>query len=181
MSRTSRWLSALSGLVGFAAASVRRVRPGSEGGEPEAEGIGLDEADAVNVGHVGDLCALLRAIDEAMPPGSILYVEGTSVAPDVREFLAARQTDDRVEVSKGTAWPKPAKYHLPLVGDNLRRLRALAERHADPEICDHLVVYKSGRVLLTAYDAGADDVWLRRDLPEDTLRRFREVLGVGRD
>lgn len=178
--RSSRWLVALGGLVSFAAARLRRRGLGSDGGQPEAEGIVLDEADAVNLGHVDDLYALLRAIDEAMPPDSILYVEGTSITPDVRQYLAARQADERVKVSKGTVWPKPVTYHLPLVGDNLSRLRALAERHAEPEICDHLVVYKNGRVLLTAYDAGADEVWLRRDLPADTLRRFREVLAVGR-
>lgn len=163
MSRTSRWLVALGELVGFAAARVRR-RVGSEGGEPEVEGIVLDEADAVNVGHVDDLYALVTAIDEAMPRGSILYVEGTGIARDVRQYLAARQADERVEVSRGTAWPKSVTYHLPLIGDHLSTLRALAERHAEPEICDHLVVYENGRVLLAAYDAGADEVWLRRDL-----------------
>ena len=36
---------------------------------------------------------------------------------------------------------------------------------------------QGNRVLLAAYDAGADEVRVRRDLPADTLRRLRERLG----
>jgi hypothetical protein len=41
----------------------------------------------------------------------------------------------------------------------------------------HLVVYRAGRVLLWAHDAGSANVALASSLDEQTIERFREALG----
>lgn len=141
----------------------------------------VDE-NAFELGDVSDLYELLRAIDEVMPKHATLYVEGTSIAPEVARFLAARQSADPPEVERHTGWPKPQPFHLPLAGRNLAELRAIADRYAEPEICDHLVVYCGGTVLLYAHDAGDGYVLLSRELPPETHAQLRETLaGVLRD
>jgi hypothetical protein len=65
---------------------------------------------------------------------------------------------------------------LPLAGTNLADLRLLAEVHAEPEVADHLVVYRDDAVLLWAHDAGDGYVALSRSLPKETLHRFRAAL-----
>ena len=143
-----------------------------------AEGIEIPEGDRLKLGVVRDLYRLLYATGEAIPVGSTLYIEGTTIAPDVRELLSSRSVTPGVHPTRGTIYPTPARFHLPLVNSNLKDLRRLADQHAEPEVCDHLVVYGAdGAVLLDAYDAGDDEVHLNhRKLSPERIARFREIL-----
>jgi hypothetical protein len=143
------------------------------------EGISLHVEEAINLGRAGDLDALLHAI-EALPDDAVLYVEGTSIAPDIEEFLRAHAIQSTTIITRGTAWPRSTTLHVRLDPGLVARLRELAERHAGPEICDHLVVYRDDDVLLSAYDAGSETVWVRRDLPAEVVARLRDrLLGAG--
>lgn len=144
---------------------------------PDKEPLRLSDDDALVVGYVKDFYALLRAIDEVMPKGAVLCLEGTSIVDEVAAFLDARQPVDRPAIEANTLWPKPRFFHLPLSGTNLAELRALSEHHAEPEVADHLVVYRDADVLVWAHDAGAGYVTVSRFLPEETVERFRSSLG----
>ncbi len=137
----------------------------------------LNDADALEIGYVRDLYRLLRAIDEAMPKDAVLYLEGTDFAPDVASFLESRPAQDRREIKAHTLWPKPKVFHIPLTGDNLAQLRNLAEKHAGPEVADHLVVYRGENVLLWAHDAGYGYVRVARDLSQSIVEALRNALG----
>lgn len=138
----------------------------------------LSDEDAIDVGDATDLYELLRAIDEAMPNDAILYLEGTSIAPGICEFLAGRAAAESPDVEPNTVWPKPRFFHLPLTGSNLGELQSLAKEHAEPEVADHLVVHRRGEVLLWAHDAGAGRVHLCRSLSPETIEQFRTALGA---
>ena len=138
----------------------------------------LSEADSVSIGYVSDPYALLRAIDEAMPKDAILYVEGNSIVREIKDFLTSRQAGTPREIERGTTWPKPKTFHMLLEGTNLAELRALAEHHAAPEICDHLVVYRGDQVLLAAYDAGDNVVDVTKSLSQETVECLCEALGL---
>jgi hypothetical protein len=120
---------------------------------------------------------LLRAIDETLPKDAVLCLEGTSIAPDVAAYLEDLEPDDPPPVARNTLWPRSRVFHLPLTGANLHELRTLAERHAEPEIADHLVVYRGETVLLWAHDAGYGYVAVSSELPEQTLAAFTAALG----
>ncbi len=137
----------------------------------------LKEADAREIGYVTDFYKLLRAIDEAMPKDAVLYLEGTSIAPDVASFLESRPALERHEITANTLWPKPKVFHIPLTGDNLAQLRNLAENHAAAEVADHLVVYRGEVVLLWAHDAGYGYMRVARDLSESIVKALRDALG----
>ncbi|HEX9198148.1 MAG TPA: hypothetical protein VF865_01205, partial [Acidobacteriaceae bacterium] len=76
-----------------------------------------------------------------------------------------------------TLWPKPKVFHIPLTGDNLADFRNLAENHAEPEVADHLVVYRGNDVLLWAHDAGYGYVYVARDLSKSIVEAVRDALG----
>jgi hypothetical protein len=139
------------------------------------EPLRLPEHEAITVGYVANFYELLRAIDETMPKEAVLCLEGRPVS-EVKAFLEQRQAADRPPIAPNTIWPKPSFFHLPLNGSNLRDLRLIADHRAEPEVADHLVVYRGNDVLLWAPDAGHNDVWLTRSLPEETINRFRETL-----
>jgi hypothetical protein len=143
------------------------------------ENLRFSDGESVTLGRVGDFYALLRAIDEVMPRDAILYVEGTSIASEVKDFLASRRALATYPIEPGTLYPKPAAYHLPLADPNLTDLRSIAERHAEPEVADHLAVYRGNELLLTAYDSGNGEVYVARSLPTERLQALRSALGLG--
>jgi hypothetical protein len=134
-------------------------------------------ADAEYLGRVQDLDTILEIIQKTLSD-SVLYLEASRrhVAPELVEFLEANPAPQAMEVAKGTRAPKSAKFHLVVSKRNLDRLREIDGHHATPEICDHLVVYREGRVLLTAYDAGHGDVYVSKGLPSDLIARIRRII-----
>jgi hypothetical protein len=142
-----------------------------------SDSLRLDESQSVAISHASDLYRLLEAIDVAFPRDATLYIEGTSIAPELKAFLELRGVPPRRAIARGTAYPAPRTFHLPLGGRNLADLRALAENHAGPEICDHLAVYRDDELLLTAYDAANGEVNVARSLPESVIHELRHSLG----
>jgi hypothetical protein len=159
---------------------LRRLGSGEARGSAAGsrKGIPLQVERPISLGPIRDLYALLATIDDVMPAESVLYLEGTSIVPEIRAFLQSHGAEKTQSVARGTLWPRPRSYHLPLSGSNLSQLRQLAARHAEPEICDHLVVYQADQVLLSAYDAGSSHVYVSRDLLPETVEALRRRLGV---
>jgi hypothetical protein len=153
-------------------------------GEPQdvddlapGEGISLRATEAIEVGEVCDISKLFAALASALPVGAVLYAEGTNIAPDVQEFLGSESVEPAARVTQGTSWPESQQFHVPATPANLMRMHELSLRHAEPEVCDHLVVYRDEDVLISAYDAGFGTVYARRDLPKAALDRLREAAG----
>jgi hypothetical protein len=139
-------------------------------------GIGLDLADAVDLGSVRDIAALARAIG-ALPDESTVYLEGNSMAEEVRAVVERFAVESSTTVQRGTIWPKPRIYHVPAGPEFLSALEDLAQRHAIPEIGDHLIVYAGEQVLLSAYDLG-DRVYVWRRLSPAVVDEVRARISA---
>lgn len=134
----------------------------------------------VDLGRVRRLDSLLEALEIGMPGDGIVYVEGAAFADDVRATLAAlpavpeaqRRADQR-----GTLWPSPSSFHLPVSSGVLAVLRDLEKRHASPEVCAHLAVYRGQEILALAHDAGDGALLVARSLPNDAVEAMRQVVG----
>jgi hypothetical protein len=150
-------------------------------GEREAgrKGISLDADDVWEVGAPRDAAAFIRALPELLPEGTLLYLEGRPTSREAAAFLEAHRVAPQAELARGTIWPKPKTFHLPMSQDTIAGLARLFECHASPEICDHFHAYRETQVLLCWYDAFYDDpVLVRGDIPEESVRRFCQRLGV---
>jgi len=141
-------------------------------------GISIVWEDLEKVGRVDDLGRLLECIQQVLPKDAVLYLEGSRrhMAAELRDFLEENPSPHIADVPKGTVWPKSAKYYLQANYPNLNRLRAIESRYPQPEVCDHLVVYRGDEVLITAYDAGAGDVFVSPRLPAGDLAQIRRIL-----
>ncbi len=144
-------------------------------GDP-GEPLDLRRADAIDLGYAIDFHILLRAIDETMPEDAILCLEGDTTAPAIAQFLREHEADDPKELVANSAG-SVVTFHLPLAGDNLARLRLLAEDCAAPEVAVHLAVYRGDEVLLWAHDAGYGSLLLARSLPSETVVEVKSALG----
>ncbi|HEX6207090.1 MAG TPA: hypothetical protein VF058_01915 [Actinomycetota bacterium] len=140
--------------------------------------IHFELEDLKEVGRVGDLGSLLECIQQVLPEDAVLYLEGSRrhMAPELREFLEANPVPRPAEIPKGTSWPKSAQYHLETSDPNLNQLRVIESRHLQPEVCDHLIVYRGHEVLMTAYDAGHGDVYVSKSLPAEDIDRMKRIL-----
>lgn len=126
-----------------------------------------------------DLGGILEAIQEVLPDDAVLYLEGSrrAMTPELLELLEANPSADRREVNRGTVWPRSSKFHVPASAAIIQRIRDIEAYHAEPEICDHLVVYRDGKVLLTAYDTWDAEVWVSKAVSEADREAIRRILG----
>ena len=68
---------------------------------------------------------------------------------------------------------------LPIEPDTLRIIRDMLEHHADPEIAIELQVRDDEGCLIWAPDAGNNEIWVSRRLPEQDVSALRAALGDG--
>lgn len=122
----------------------------------------------------------LRHLPAALPNATTLFVEGTSFARDVDDFLRSAAEPGECLPKRQTIWPRPKQYRLRFDGPTLAALADLAERHAEPELLDHLFVYDGPTVLLEYPDAFGPDcpALISAAADEQHLRSFAAVLGL---
>jgi len=65
--------------------------------------------------------------------------------------------------------------------ENIEGLAHLSERFANPEIADHLHVYKVDKVLLECYDAFIGPFYIAKEISEDKVATFCKELGLKYD
>ncbi|MBI4342345.1 MAG: hypothetical protein HY599_03140 [Candidatus Omnitrophica bacterium] len=147
--------------------------------KPERAGISLNRKEPYWVmKSFSDFPAFLRCLAHLFPEGSVLYLEGTSIGKEVQEFLKARAPEKVTRVELGTIWPRPQTFHMLLTAENITELAALAEKHALPELCDHLHVYKDSTVLLEAHDILDRCISLSGALPKERIETLCGQLGA---
>ena len=126
-----------------------------------------------------DSTVFFRTLEEIFPDGSILQLEGTP-SPDVKEYLCARLTDDTLKISKGTIWPHPECFRISIMKENMNGLAELSKSHAEPEFCDHLVIYRDNEVLMEWHDAflHKSEMDISGSLPAETVKEFCDALNT---
>jgi hypothetical protein len=121
---------------------------------------------------------LLAALAEALPPDLTLYVEGTSISPVVAAYFEARPAERTSPVATSIIWPRPKAYHMPMTPEHVAGLVELMGDLAPVEVGDHLHAYRGTTACLIWYDAWFDSpLYLRKDVPEDALRRLSSAFG----
>lgn len=142
------------------------------------DGIDIDTPFQWVVEDLKQPVAFFEHLPVLLPSDSILYVEGTSIAPEVAAFYAAHRARNAVEVVRDTISPVPDIYHFVFSPDVCVALRQFAERHPVEAMFDHIKAYRGESLLFTFHDAFCGLLCISERLPEETAARFCEVLGV---
>ena len=130
-------------------------------------------------GHV-DSVKFFSLLCAAFPAATTLFVEGTSIAPEVRKFFESAAEAGAYLPARNTIWPRPKQFRIRADDLTLAQLSQLAAKHAEPELADHLFVYSSDEPLLEwpdAFDPGSP-MLISRDADEQGIRRFARELGL---
>jgi hypothetical protein len=106
-----------------------------------------------------------------------LYLEGGSHSDEVTAFVDAHSIPAVEQIARGTIWPRQKVYHLPATPEIFDALSRLADHHALPEICEHLVIYHPSLVLVDWYDVFDREAYASSTIPEQVIREFAEIVG----
>jgi len=107
----------------------------------------------------------------AFAPNSILCLEGVS-APDLEAYLLERPAAYENETKQGFLGLRAKIFYMPITETNLRGFAALTERYAEPEVCDHVRVYRGNRIMLSWHDLPFDPIYVVKEYDEDVLKEF---------
>lgn len=144
----------------------------------EREGIALGQNPQWEVSEAKDFPSFLRALIHLIPEGSVLYLEGGTPRSELLQFLEKKLVPEQSHLAMGTIWPRPLVHHVLATSQNLAELADIAENYCSPEVAIHTHVYRGNRVLLQWYDAFADPLYISKDIPEDDVKKFCEVLSI---
>ena len=128
----------------------------------------------------------IKELASLFPKENILELDGSSIAPDILEYLKQFPVLDWQERTEYSIfrrpWKKteriPAAFRIPLEPEIMRRLAQFYENHAQPEVLDHLYVLDtSGKELyLDGFGlcGGSGKAYVSNKVPESTLKEFCE-------
>lgn len=125
-----------------------------------------------------DFPSLLRALIGFLPDGCTLYIEGGSPKGELRQFIEARQLQERVHVAVGTIWPRPKYYHILATTENLSELAEIVEHCAEPELAVHFHVYFEDKIILEWHDAFTQPMLLAGTLEEGKVKALSKELNM---
>jgi len=117
-----------------------------------------------------------RALPEHFPEATTFYAEGTSIVSDVVDCYMRHSQAGEILPGANTIWPFSRKFRCGFTPQLFVELSALAERHAEPELLDHLFVYAGSEPLLEWHDAFANAMLLPYSLSEARVSAFAHIL-----
>ena len=144
------------------------------------DGIDLDTPFQWVIEDLKQPATFFEHLPALLPPDSILYVEGTSIVPEVAAFYSSHHARNAVAVARDTIAPVPDIYHFTFSPDVCAALRRFSERHPVAEMFDHIKAYRGESLLFTFHDAFDGWLLISEHLPDETVARFCQLLGVSR-
>lgn len=143
----------------------------------ERRGIRLLDAEPWCVTATKDVERFVRVLPLLMPSGSVVYFEDTA-EPHVRSYLQSVSVPPQVRVARGTIWPRPDCYHVPVTAETMDAMAAFLEKNPAGFFSAHCHVYRDDVVLLEWHDAFSNvPMYVSRTIGADAVARFAQALG----
>ena len=128
-----------------------------------------------------DSTEFFRVLPEYFPGATTFFAEGTSISEDVIECYKAHFEEGDYLPGAQTIFPKSGKYRCKFSKELIEELMSLSERHAEPELLDHLSIYKNNEPLMEWHDAFANIILVPKTVDEENVRKFASHFGLGYD
>lgn len=146
----------------------------------QGDGIDLDTPFQWVIEDLKNPVTFFEHLPDLLPSDSILYVEGTSIDPELQAFYSSHHAHNAVDVVRDTIFPAPDIYHFTFSSDVCTALRQFAEKHPVSALFNHLKAYRGRSLLFTFHDAFGGWLLISEHLPDDAVARFCHALGVSR-
>jgi hypothetical protein len=119
-----------------------------------------------------------RLLPKYFPEATTFYAEGTSISRDLIEFYKMNFEDGDFLPRRQTIFPRSKKFRCASSHNFMNCLADLAEHHAEPELLDHLFLYKDEEPLIEWHDAFANAILISRKVSETIVAGFANELGL---
>ncbi len=119
-----------------------------------------------------DSSKFFKALGIYFSNATTLFIEGTSIAMDVMKFYKENLEEGEYLPPAGTIFPKSTKLRCKFSLNFVNELSSVAEHYAEPELLDHVHVYKDDKPLLIWMDAFSDTIYISKEIPKDTIDHF---------
>jgi hypothetical protein len=139
----------------------------------------LDEARCWSISGLRDAEAFFREVPHLVPEATHVFLEG-SPSPDIAALLSPHTDQAAYGAPVGTLWSWPGRNHRLVVRASpalFAELTDAARRHAAPEICDHVHLYRDAEPLAQWFDAFADPLLVSDVVPIERAEQFCLVTG----
>jgi hypothetical protein len=139
----------------------------------------LEESRCWKVSGVRTAEEFFRALSLLVPDATHMFLEG-SPEPDIQEMLAESADGADYAAPLGTLWSWPQKnrrFSVRASPELFVRLSEAASHHAEPEICDHLHVYRGEEALVQWFDAFSDPILVSKAVARERAERFASAVG----
>jgi hypothetical protein len=139
----------------------------------------LFDREAWQVRGLRDAEAFFRAVPALLPGATHLCLEGAP-APEIAALIAGHvDATAAYPAPAGTiwSWPRDRRCLLRASPVLFGALAAASGRHAAPEICSHLHLYRGADPLAQWFDAFDDPLYVSKEVPRDRIERFCAATG----
>jgi hypothetical protein len=125
-----------------------------------------------------DSARFFEALWRHFPDATTFYAEGSSIAADVKSCYSAHREEGEYLPRTQTRFPRSEKFRCRFSAQLSGALATLAETHAEPELLDHLALYRGSAELLCWPDAFGNVLLVSREVPENVVSAFAAELGL---
>ena len=139
----------------------------------------LVESNSWSVRGIRTAAEFFRNVSLLVPDATHLFLEG-SPDPDVAALLTAATAEMPYAAPAGTIWSWPRKnrrFSVRASAALFARLSDAALHHAEPEVCDHLHLYRGPEVLVQWFDAFLDPLLVSKAIERARVERFAAAVG----
>jgi hypothetical protein len=138
----------------------------------ERDGIQIDYDNSWCIGDIRDRNAFLSHILDLVPDGSVWAIEGI-YEEEILARLGPYETNDDVQVLKGTMWPRQITVKILLDAENKKRIKTMLPDWDLNVNFTHQHIYHREDVLFTSFDNLHDGItYLSRRLDRKALEKL---------
>lgn len=123
-----------------------------------------------------DSSKFFKALANYFQDATTLFIEGDSIANEVMNLYKENIEKGDYLPRSGTTFPRSIKIRCKYSVEFMNELACIADKHAEPELCDHLHLYKNNKPLIEWMDAFLDSILVSQEIPKETIDRFSAAI-----
>ena len=148
---------------------------------PAAQAPLLREIDVWDIEGICDPERFFGLVGALVPDATHLYVEGTSIAATAQAVFQRHSEPGAFLPGRQTIWPSSNKYRCTFSAGLLKDLQEAASSLAQPELLDHLFIYRETNSLVQWHDAFSTAMLIADEIPEARVAALAAAFGLTYD
>ena len=124
-----------------------------------------------------DSAKFFKGLSIYFQDASTLFIEG-DFAKDVLILYKKNVQGGDYLPEPGTIFPKLTKLRCKYSVEFMNELALMAEHHAEPEMCEHLHLYKDNNPIIEWMDAFSDEMYISTIVPQEIVNKFCEEIKI---